>query len=62
MIHDLPISECDSWVQDNLNNKGHVYGFGAEKLVMKLQSPLSMFARSSSINNYDAPRNCAKVE
>ena len=38
----------------NLNNKGCVYGFGCEGLVMKQQSRQSTSARSSSVNNYDA--------
>jgi len=32
-------------------NKDHVYRFGAEGLVMKQQSQLSVFTRSSSANN-----------
>ena len=52
--HDLSLSECDIWVQANLNNKGHVYGFAVMWLVMKQQSWLSVSTRSSSINYCDA--------
>jgi len=31
------ISERDFWVAQNLNNKGRMYGFGSEGLVMKEQ-------------------------
>ena len=53
MTHDDIISEPDFWVAQNLNNKGHVYGFGSEGLVIKQQSRRSTSAQSSSVNNYD---------
>jgi len=49
-----PLSERDIWVQGNLTSKGRVYGFGAERVVMKEQSRLSASTRSSFIHNYDA--------
>ncbi|KAJ8450676.1 hypothetical protein Cgig2_021148 [Carnegiea gigantea] len=49
-----PLSERDIWVQGNLTSKGRVYGFGAEGVVMKQRSRLSVSSRSSSVNNYDA--------
>jgi len=49
-----PLSECDIWVQENLTGKGCVYGFGAERVVMKQRSHLSILSSSSSVNNYDA--------
>ena len=49
-----PLSERDIWVQGNLNSKGRVYGFGAEGVVMKERSRLSVSTRSSSVHNYDA--------
>jgi len=52
--NDEPLLERDFWVVQNLNNKGRVYGFGSEGLVMRQQSRQSMPARSSSVNNYDA--------
>jgi len=30
--NEFSISEHDLWVQENLNNKGHVYRFGPEGL------------------------------
>ena len=48
------ISEHDFWITQNLKNKGRVYGFGSEGLVMKEQVCQSTSARSSSVNNYDA--------
>ncbi|KAJ8427159.1 LOW QUALITY PROTEIN: hypothetical protein Cgig2_009518 [Carnegiea gigantea] len=48
-----PLFECDIWVQENLTSKGRVYGFGAEGVVMKQWSHLSVSSRSSSVNNYD---------
>ena len=51
---DEPVMERDFWVAQNLNNKGRVYGFGSEGLVMKQQSCQSTSAWSSSVNNYDA--------
>jgi len=33
-----PLLEHDFWVAQNLNNKGCVYGFGCEGLVMRQQS------------------------
>ena len=50
----LPLSERDIWVQGNLNSKGRVYGFGAEGVVMRERSRMSVSSRSSSVNNYDA--------
>ena len=50
----------DIWVQANLNNKGRVYGFGSEGVVMKQRARHSFSAaRSSSVNNYD-PREMAQ--
>ena len=51
--------ERDFWVAQNLNNKGRVYGFGSEGLVMRQQARYSTSARSSSVNNYD-PREIAQ--
>ncbi|KAJ8433272.1 hypothetical protein Cgig2_001670 [Carnegiea gigantea] len=48
------LPERDIWVQGNLTRKGRVYGFGAEGVVMKQWSRLSVSSRSSSVNNYDA--------
>jgi len=33
--NNLPLSKHGFLVQVNLNNKGHIYGFGVEGLVMK---------------------------
>ncbi|KAJ8446124.1 hypothetical protein Cgig2_000921 [Carnegiea gigantea] len=41
-----PLSERDIW--------GHVYGFGAEGVVMKQRSRLSVSTHSFSVHNYDA--------
>ncbi|KAJ8433582.1 hypothetical protein Cgig2_012595 [Carnegiea gigantea] len=41
-------------VQGNLTSKGHMYGFGAEGVVVKQRSRLSVSSRSSSINKHDA--------
>ncbi|KAJ8444141.1 hypothetical protein Cgig2_029916 [Carnegiea gigantea] len=49
-----PLSEHDIWVQGNLTREGCVYGFGAEGVVMKQRSHLSLSSRSPSVNNYDA--------
>ena len=56
---DLPLSECDIWVEANLNNKGCVYGLGAEGVVMKQHARHSFSTTRSSVNNYD-PREMAK--
>ena len=51
---DLPLSKYDLWVEANLNNKGCVYGFGVEGLVMNQRAQRSFFVtQSSSVNNYD---------
>uniref|UniRef100_A0A7C9E657 Uncharacterized protein n=1 Tax=Opuntia streptacantha TaxID=393608 RepID=A0A7C9E657_OPUST len=56
---DLSLSECDLWVEANLN-KGHVYGLNAERLVMKQCARHSFsVTRSSSVNNYN-PREMAQ--
>ena len=49
-----PLSERDVWVEANLNSKGRVYGFGAEGVLMRERSRMSVSTRSSSVNNYDA--------
>lgn len=49
-----PLSKHDIWVQGNLTSNGHVYGFGAEGVLMKQRSRLLVSSRSSSVNNYDA--------
>ena len=49
-----PLSKRDILVQGNLTSKGHVSGFGAERVAMKRQSRLSISSHSSSVNNYDA--------
>ena len=49
-----PLSERDVWVEGNLNSKGRVYGFGAEGVLMRERSRMSVSTRSSSVNNYDA--------
>ena len=38
-----------------------MYGFGVEAVVMKQQSYLSVSARSSSINNYDAHKMTTRL-
>jgi len=51
---DLPLSECVLWVEANLSNKGCVYGFGVEGLMMKQHAQCSFsVTQSSSVNNYD---------
>ena len=35
---DLALSECDVWVEAKLNNKGRVYGFGAEGVMMNYKA------------------------
>ena len=53
-MQDLQLSKRDLWVEANLNNKGRMYGFGAEGLVMKQHARHSFSAtRSSFVNNYD---------
>jgi len=49
----VSILEHDFWVEQNLN-KGRLYGFDAEGVIMKQQLRQSTSTRSSSINNYDA--------
>jgi len=33
--HNLQLSERNPWLEANLNNKGHVYEFGAKELMIK---------------------------
>ena len=57
----LPLSERDIWVQGNLTSKGRVHDFGAEGVVMKQRSRLSVSSRLSSVNNYDARERAIRL-
>ena len=56
-----PLSEHDIWVQGNLTSKVRVYGFGAEGVLMKQRSRISVLSRSSSVNNYDARKMAIRL-
>ncbi|KAJ8429167.1 LOW QUALITY PROTEIN: hypothetical protein Cgig2_010117 [Carnegiea gigantea] len=56
-----PLSYRGIWAQGNLTSKGCVYGFGAEGVVMKQRSHLSVSSRSSSVNNYDARKMATRL-
>ena len=52
--HGPSLSKHKIWVLENLDSRGCVYDFGAEGVLMKWQSRLSVSIYSTSTNNYDA--------